>query len=178
LRQLRPALHTPAPERLPLLTALRRWLDLLQVLLPTGLVLLVIVYEIGPARWIYYEWGETYHFVAEILFYGTVGPALAFLLLNFLGRWLEERETSDLQAQVLAQARGRARLSHELNDDALQILFAASTFLASLQVALPELSPETTSTLRETQRALDRAIRQLRDHLQTQPLTDMGTQTK
>ena len=129
-------------------------------------MLLVVIYEIGPARWIQDGVGDAYHFVAEILLYGTVGPLLAFLLLRFLGRWLEERETSELQAQVLAQAREHARVSRELSDDALQTLFAVSTLLASLESTLPNLSPEAAPTLHETQQSLDCAIRRLRDHLQ------------
>jgi len=129
-------------------------------------VLLVVVYEVGPARWIQDGVGDAYHFVAEILFYGTVGPLLAFLLLRFLGRWLEERETSELQARVLAQAREHAQVSRELSDDALQTLFAASMLLASLKSTLPDLPPEAASALREMQQSLDRVIRQLSDHLQ------------
>ncbi|MBI4768852.1 MAG: hypothetical protein HY784_00175 [Chloroflexi bacterium] len=106
--------------------------------MPVGLLLLVVVYEAGPARWIHDRLGDNYHFVAEVLFYGTTGPALAFVLLDFLGRWLEERETSELQAQVLAQARERAKISHQLSDDALQTLFAASALLTSLESSLPE----------------------------------------
>ncbi len=54
------------------LAALRRRLSLLQKLVPIGLLLLVIVYEIGPARWIHDRLGDTYHFVAEILFKSSI----------------------------------------------------------------------------------------------------------
>ena len=157
---------TPRAQRPLMLYTLRRWLGLLQVLVPAGLVLLVVAYEIGPARWIYDGLGEAYHFVAEILFYGTVGPVLAFLLLHLLHRWLEEKETSDVQAQVLAQAREYARTSRELSDDALQTLFAASMLLASLKSAVPDLPPEAASSLLEIEQSLDLAIQKLRNHLQ------------
>src|SRR3990172_7021006 len=115
----------PTSERLPLpLPALRRRLGLLQWLVPAGLLLLVVAFEIGPSRWIHNRMGDMYHFVAEILIYGTVGPVLAFILLDFLGRWLEERETSDLQAQVLARARAQARLPRQLRDDTLPTFFS------------------------------------------------------
>jgi len=52
-------------------------------------------------------------------------------------------------------------------DNALQTLFAASVLLASLRDTLPEVSPETTSILIKTEQAMDRAIRQLREHLQS-----------
>ena len=154
------------PRRLSPVTFRRRF-RLMQRLIPAALVLLVVVYEIGPARWIHHTVGEDYHFVAEILVYGTIGPALAFLLLDFVGRWLEERDTAELQAQVLAHARESERISHELSDEALQTLFAASALLASLKSTLPEMRTETAGTWLETEAALNRAIQKLRDHLQT-----------
>ena len=153
--------------RVPPITLLHRRLDVLQRLVPMALVLLVVFYELGPARWVYDSLGESYHFLAEMLFYGTIGPILAFLVLHFLARWLEERETTEAQAQVLAQTREHARISHELSDDALQTLFAASTLLATLKSHSPHLPPEAASTLSQTEQALERAIQQLRDHLQT-----------
>ena len=148
-------------------STLRRRLGLLKWLVPASLVFLVVVYELGLSRWIHDRLGADYHFFGEILVYGTLGPALAFLVLHFLDQWLEERETTELQALVLAQARERVRISRELSDDALQILFAASTLLATLKTAVPDLPPETAAALRETEHALSNAIQQLRDHLQT-----------
>ena len=156
---------TAKPAQPQTLSGLRRWLGVLQFVIPIGLVLLVVVYEIGPAEWIYQQLGAADHFIAEIVFYGSVGPILAFGLLRMLARWIEERETSDLQAQVLARAREQARLSRELVDDTLQSLFAVSVLLASLRASAPELSPEATAILSQTQRSLDRSIRSLREHL-------------
>lgn len=148
-------------------SAFRHGLGLLKWLVPASLVFVVVAYELGPSRWIHDGLGADYHFVLEILVYGTVGPALAFLVLHFLDQWLQERETTELQALVLAHARERARISRELSDDALQILFAASTLLATLKTAAPDLPPESVAALRETDQALSNAIQQLRDHLQT-----------
>jgi hypothetical protein len=89
-------LTTPA-ETLSILTTLRGRVRWLRRILPVGLLLLVVIYEIGPAYWIHDALGEQYHFLAEILVYGTVGPVLAFLLLDLLDRWLEERETTKLK---------------------------------------------------------------------------------
>ncbi|HKZ86275.1 MAG TPA: histidine kinase [Anaerolineae bacterium] len=159
-------MQNPSRERWLSHVTFRRRFHLLQKLIPAALVLLVVVYEIGPARWIHDVLGEDHHFVAEILMYGTVGPALAFLLLDFVGRWLDERDTAELQAQVLAHARESERISRELSDEALQTLFAASALLASLKSTLPEIPPETAATLRDTEQMLDQAIQKLRDHLQ------------
>jgi signal transduction histidine kinase len=161
--------HEPpasASERSSLpLPALQRRFGLLRWLVPAGMLLLVVAYEIGPARWIHERLGANYHFAAEILVYGTIGPVLAFVLLDFLGRWLEERETTELQAQVLARAREQARLSHQLSDDTLQALFAASMLLTSLESSLPALPPETATRFRETQAALNQTIQELHARL-------------
>jgi signal transduction histidine kinase len=151
------------------LPALRRRLGLLQWLVPAGLLLLVVAYEVGPSRWIHDRMGNTYHFVAEILVYGTIGPVLAFILLDFLGRWLEERETSDLQAQVLARAREQARLHRQFSDDTLQALFAVSLRLTTLESNWPDLPPEAAAQLRETQAALNEAIQRLHTRLMNEP---------
>ena len=155
----------PASEQLSLpLSTIRRRFGLLRWLLPVGLLLFVVAYEVGPSRWIHDNLGDAYHFAAEIVFYGTVGPALAFKLLDFLNRWLEERETSELQAQVLAQAREQAKINHKLSDDTLQALFATSVLLAALE-SNPDLPSEAAVQLREAQRALNHAIQQLHAHL-------------
>lgn len=164
----RTVVRQPSPlasERLPLpLPTIRHRFGLLRWLLPLGLLLFVVAYEVGPSRWIHDNLGDAFHFAAEIVLYGTVGPILAFILLNFMDRWLEERETSELQAQVLAQAREQAKISHKLSDDTLQALFATSVLLAALE-SNPELPPEAAVQLREAQRALNHAIQQLQAHL-------------
>lgn len=147
---------------------LRRRVRLLQRVIPIGLMLLVVIYEIGPARWILERVGEDYHLTADILIYGLIGPVLAYLFLHFLERWLEERETSELQARLLAHTREQVRVSQELSDQALQTLFAASVLLATLKASLTELPPDKTSALQQTEQALDRAIQQIRIHLENQ----------
>ncbi len=161
-------MSTPS-DPIAALTALKRRVHLLQRVIPIGLFLLVVLYEIGPARWILNTAGETYHLLADMLAYGLVGPVLAYLLLHFLERWIEERETSELQARLLAHTRELARLSHELSDDALQTLFGASVMLATLKASLADMPPNTASAVQQTEAALDRAIQQIRDHLENQP---------
>ena len=58
-----------------------------------------------------------------------------------------------------------ARVDHELNDDTLQSLFAASVLLHSAGANPPEVA----ARLAEADQALDRAIQQLRDHLVSHP---------
>jgi signal transduction histidine kinase len=140
-------------------------LGVLKWLMPLGLLALVVVYEVGPSRWLHDSLGAPYHFLAESLIYGTIGPALTFTVLDILGRWLEERETSDLQAQVLAQAREQAKINHKLSDDTLQALFATSILLSSLEANRSRFPPEAVDQLHEAQRALNLAIGQLQAHL-------------
>ena len=137
-------------------------------MVPLGLVLLVVIYQLGPARWILETFGLERHLIAEIFIFAVVGPLLAYWLLHFLDRWIEERETSELQAQLLTHTRQHARLSLELSDEALQTLFAASILLSALQSSLSNLPPEETSTLFQTQEALNSAIKQIRDHLENE----------
>ncbi len=161
-------MSTPS-DPIAALTALKRRIHLLQRIVPIGLILLVALYELGPARWILEHAGEDYHLFVDVLLFGILGPILAYLLLHFLERWLEERETSELQARLLAHTRELARISHEISDDALQALFGASVMLATLKASLTDMPPNTASALQQTEAALDRAIQQIRDHLENQP---------
>jgi hypothetical protein len=128
------------------------------------LILLVIFYEFGPAHWILDVYGLRAHSIAEVLFFGTVGPILAFLTLELLGRWLDERDTSDLQAQIVAKARAREAGGRRLCDDTLQVLFAAGTLIETLE-AEADLSPERAVQTAVTRKELDKAIDRLRAHL-------------
>jgi hypothetical protein len=132
----------------PIEASLTQWVrehvETLGWALPTTMVLLVVGYELGPARWIYETLGYRYHLLAEIIIFASLGPTLAFIVLQLLRRWLEERETSDLQAHLLARSRAEAEGSRQLNDDALQ---------------------ELTAQVEQTEDALQDAVGQLRSHL-------------
>jgi hypothetical protein len=147
------------------LAGLRIRLGLLKWLIPTGLVLLVIAYEFGLAYRIYDSLGFPFHLLADVLIFGTVGPVLTFAALHFLERWLEERETSDLQAQILARTREDAENGRQLNDDALQVLFAAGALISVLKSSHANLPPEAVAQLQKTDEMLDRTTQQLRSRL-------------
>ena len=142
--------------------------SLLRRIVPLGMMLLVIFYQIGPARWIHDRWGYPYHIVAEIIVFAAIGPTLAFILLHLFERWLEERDTSDLQAELLKRARQEARRSRQLNDDALQVLFAAGAVIDTLKETHPGLSPESVAQVESTKEALQESVEQLRSHLLAQ----------
>lgn len=158
----------------PARPSLRKWLKILRWAMPLAMFGLVVLYELTAARWFHINMGERYHYLAEILFYGTIGPALAFILLHFFGRWLEEKETSDLQAKLLAQAREYAGVSNKLNDDALQTLFAVRVLINSLEVGLEKQDQEIAAALENTEWTLEMAIRDLREHLENQPRAEFS----
>jgi hypothetical protein len=149
----------------PSLTGFRRQLGILRWLAPLLLVLLVVVYELGPSRWIYQSLGFNVHLAAEIVLFATVGPLLAFIILDLLGRWIDERETADLQSQLLAQANEKDLALRQLSDDTLQILFATSLLLATFKNGHGDLPEHTTAQIEATEQALDETIQRLRSHL-------------
>lgn len=153
----------------PRLSALTPWVQehmgTLSWVVPVAMLVLVVGYELGPARWIHMRFGLNYHLAAELLIFATLGPALAFVLLQLLRRWLEERDTSDLQAALLAQTRAEAQGSRQLNDDALQVLFAAGVLIDTLKAGNQSLPPNLVKQIDETEVALQEAVAQLRSHL-------------
>lgn len=152
---------------IPPLATFRSRLRLLRWLVPVSLAILVIAYEVGPARWIYNGLGFPYHLLAEILVFGTIGPIVVFLLLDLLWRWLDERDTSDYQSRLLAQAREDACRSRQLTDDALQALFSVGTLLSICKSDCPDLPHEKIADIETTEQALATAMQRLRSHLQS-----------
>lgn len=141
-------------------------LPLLSWAVPLAMFALVVGYELGPARWIHMNLGYRYHLAAELLVFATLGPALAFTILQLLRRWLEERDTSELQARLLAHTRAEIKGSRQLNDDALQVLFAAGMLIDTLKAGNDEaLPPSLRTQVDETEQALQEAVAQLRSHL-------------
>ena len=140
-------------------------LQRLNWLFPLSLFVLVVVYQVGPARWIHAQLGHRYHLLSEIIVYGTAGPLLAFMLLHLFRRWLEERDTSDLQSQLLERAREEAKQDRELNDDALQVLFAAGAMFDALKAAHPSLDETMLLEIETTEEALQTAVQRLRSRL-------------
>ena len=68
--------------------------------LPIAIGLAAVLYEIGPGRWIHDAYGARDYFDLDILFYATIAPAMAFLVLTYINRWLDDKE----RAEQLARA--------------------------------------------------------------------------
>jgi hypothetical protein len=152
-------------SRLPKPNFFRRQLQILKWLIPIGLVILVVLYEIGPSRWTYQGWGFNIHLPVEIILFGTVGPLLAFVLLELLGRWIDEKETADYQARLLTQASKKELKVRQLNDDTIQVLFATSLLMNTIKSDGSNFPPTTISRIETTEQALNESIKQLRSHL-------------
>lgn len=152
-------------KRSSLLPLLRRHPRLLRWLLPVAVLLLILVYQLVAAGWIHTRLGYPYHIVAEILFFATLGPALAFSFARSFEQWLDERDTSDWQAQLLDTVRADAARSKELNDEALQVLFSTGLVIEALKAASPELSPELRKQVEATEKASEALNGDLRSYL-------------
>lgn len=161
-------------NRLPSLAIMRGKMSRLRLLIPLGLVTLVVLYEIGPSRWIYFRSGFAVHLLVEILLFGTVGPALAFVILDIHQRWLEEKDTSDFQSQLLNRAHQDVEKGRQLNDDAMQTLFSAGILISSLKSDQPDQSAERVAEIEATEEALDQAMQRLRSHLLSQNQVGYG----
>ena len=141
--------------------SLRQRVERLRWLAPASLFVLVIINELGLARWVESHLGHTVNVTLDILIYGSIGPVLAYWLLTFVGRWLEERETSEAQSEALHRARAVAQHNHDLTDDALQTLFATSLMLDTLARDLPNLPTEARAHYQAAEQAVNRAIEEL-----------------
>ncbi|MFQ5617013.1 MAG: ATP-binding protein [Anaerolineales bacterium] len=75
--------------------SLKQRITLLKRVLPPVLALVVVLYQLGPARWVHDTLGHSIHFGVEILFYASAGPLLAYWTLNLIGRWLDEKEQAE-----------------------------------------------------------------------------------
>jgi len=144
---------------------LRSRLQTMRWLVPLSLALLVVFYEFGPTRFVHDRLGFFHHAILDTLIFGTIGPILVFILITFVERWLEERETSDLQSQLVNQARAEARESRRLCDDVVQILFSSGALIQVLKEEIEDPKPETQRQIEMTEQALDQAIEEVRSHL-------------
>ena len=78
---------------------LTRRIKILRILLPLGFAVVAIFYQFGVANWVHDQYGEDVHYFAEILFFATVGPLLAYWVLTLIGRWLDEKRFAEEQAR-------------------------------------------------------------------------------
>lgn len=143
------------------------YISMLRWAVPVCLVLFVIFYEFGLARWLHNAYGFQYHALMDLLTYGTIGPILVFMLLDFINRWIQERETSDFQAELLANAKEKMQKSMDINDEAIQVLFSTSTLIESLKTNQTDLPFELAVQTEKVEQMTHQTIEKLRTHLLT-----------
>ncbi len=143
---------------------IRHKLGFMKHLIPLGLVLFVIAYELGPSRWIYDSLGFNIHLLFEILTFATIGPLLAFLVLELLSRWIEEKETAETQAVLLTKAQQKEHEIRQISDDTLQVLFATSLLMTIIK-SKDTVPAHIAEQIEVTEKALDESIDRLRVHL-------------
>jgi PAS domain S-box-containing protein len=73
---------------------------LLRWTLPLAIVVLVFVYQLGFATYIYDTFSHTAHTVVEIAFYSVAGPVVTWLTLSRIGQWLGEKEEAERAASA------------------------------------------------------------------------------
>ena len=77
---------------------LRQRVALLRWIIPAALVLITILYEFGPARWLQDNLHDPVDL--EIFLYGVLSPLLAFWVLTYIGNWLAKTERAEQQART------------------------------------------------------------------------------
>ena len=77
---------------------LRQRVALLRWIIPAALVMITILYEFGPARWLQDNLHDPVDL--EILLYGVLSPLLAFWVLTYIGNWLDKTERAEQQARA------------------------------------------------------------------------------
>jgi PAS domain S-box-containing protein len=83
-----------------LILPVRQRIARLRWALPLALGLAAVLYEIGPGRWIHDAYGATDYFGLDILFYATAAPAMAYLVLTYISRWVDDKERAEQQARA------------------------------------------------------------------------------
>jgi PAS domain S-box-containing protein len=102
-------------QNLSLLERIRR----LRYILPPMLVLLVVLYQLGVARYLEQAYGHTIHYSVEIAFYSLAGPVVTWLTLVWVESRLAEKEA--LEGQVRAREQHLATLTAASADAILSL---------------------------------------------------------
>jgi PAS domain S-box-containing protein len=83
-----------------LILPVRQRIARLRWALPLAIGLAAVMYEIGPGRWIHDTYGAADYFGLDIVFYAVVAPAMTFLALTYINRWLDDKGRAEQQARA------------------------------------------------------------------------------
>jgi transcriptional regulator len=70
-------------------------LRLLQWALPGAITVLAVLYQLGLARYVHDNFGAWSHYALEVLFYGTTGPIVMWLILRIVRTWVEQKDLAE-----------------------------------------------------------------------------------
>ena len=87
----------------------------------------VVIYQLVVAAWVQDRFDEGTHYLVEILFYGSVGPLIAFWFLVRIDNQLKEMERVEKKAQTMEKR--LASITH-ISADAILSLDAAGRIAA------------------------------------------------
>ena len=76
-------------------------LRLLQWVLPAAITILAACYQLGPARYVHDNYGAWAHYALEVLFYGTTGPIVMWIILRIVRTWVEQKEQAEAEVYRL-----------------------------------------------------------------------------
>jgi PAS domain S-box-containing protein len=77
---------------------LRQRVAMLRWFVPAALVIITLLYELGPALWLQHNPHDPVDL--EILLYGVLSPLIAFWVLTYIGNWLDKTERAEQQART------------------------------------------------------------------------------
>ena len=97
----------------------RRRITVLTWLLPLSLALLLVLFNLGPDRWLRENGIVSDPNIVAILFYAIVVPVLVFWMLRQIGLWLGE--TNQSQSQIQAEAERSAQITNSSADAILSL---------------------------------------------------------
>jgi PAS domain S-box-containing protein len=80
-------------------TTLRQRITIMRWILTLAWIVGVTIYQLGVASWVHDRFSPGAHYFVEILFYGSIGPLLAFWFLGRIDSRLKEMEKVEKKAQ-------------------------------------------------------------------------------
>jgi PAS domain S-box-containing protein len=108
-------------------TTLRQRITLMRWILTLAWIAGVTIYQLGFASWVHDRFSPGAHYFVEILFYGSIGPLLAFWFLGRIDSRLKEMEQVEKKAQSME--RRLASITH-ISADAILSLDAAGQIVS------------------------------------------------
>lgn len=96
-------------------------LRLIQWAMPVAITLLATLYQLGLARTVHDSFGAWSHYALEVLFYGTTGPIVMWIILRIVRGWVEQKERAEaevyrLNAELQQRVDERTRELREKNE--------------------------------------------------------------